>query len=78
MKVTRQTCNSKAQVVADATGLVSHTGSLLLGELAARLGLTDGLIRTARLLAGGGCWPWLRAGSLPMGTNIERYRYNCY
>ncbi len=43
MKVTRRTCKKKVQVVADATGVVSHAGSVLLTELADRLGLTDGL-----------------------------------
>ena len=43
MKVTRRTCSEKVQVVADATGVVSHVGSLLLVELADRLGLTAGL-----------------------------------
>ena len=43
MKVTGQTRMSKVQVVADATGLVSHAGSGLLIELADRLGLTGGL-----------------------------------
>ena len=43
MKVARRTCLWKVQVVADATGVVSHAGSALLVELADRLGLTDGL-----------------------------------
>jgi len=36
----RRTCTKKVQVVADATGVVSHAGSVLLSELADRLGLT--------------------------------------
>lgn len=43
MKVTRRTCTKKVQVVADATGVVSHAGSVLLSELADRLGLSAGL-----------------------------------
>ena len=43
MKVMRRTCSTKVQVVADAAGVVSHTGSTLLVELADRLGLTAGL-----------------------------------
>ena len=43
MKVTRRTCTSKVQVLADDTAVVSHAGSALLIELADRLGLTDGL-----------------------------------
>jgi len=43
VKVTRRTCTKKVQVVADATGVVSHAGSVVLTELADRLGLTDGL-----------------------------------
>lgn len=43
MKVMRRTCPKKVQVVADATGVVSHAGSALLAELADRLELTDGL-----------------------------------
>ncbi len=43
MKVTRQTYKKKVQVVADATAVVSHAGSVLLVELADRLGLTEGL-----------------------------------
>lgn len=43
MKVMRRTCPKKVQVVADATGVVSHAGSALLVELADRLELTDGL-----------------------------------
>ena len=43
MKVTRRTCTSKVQVLADDTTVVSHAGSALLVELADRLGLTDGL-----------------------------------
>jgi hypothetical protein len=40
VKVMRRTCKKKVQVVADATGVVSHAGGVLLGELADRLGLT--------------------------------------
>jgi hypothetical protein len=43
VKVTRRTCKNKVQVVADATGVVSHAGGVLLVELADRLGLTKGL-----------------------------------
>ena len=43
MTVTRRTCKDKVQVVADATGVVSHAGSVLLAELADRLELTAGL-----------------------------------
>ena len=43
MKVTRRTREKSVQVVADATGVVSHAGSGLLAELADRLGLTRGL-----------------------------------
>ena len=43
MKVTRRTCKEKVQVVADAAGVVSHAGSVLLVELADRLGLTAAL-----------------------------------
>ena len=43
MKVTRRTCTSKVQVLADDTTVVSLAGSALLVELADRLGLTDGL-----------------------------------
>lgn len=43
MKVMRRMCSTKVQVVADAAGVVPHTGSTLLVELAARLGLTAGL-----------------------------------
>ncbi len=43
MKVTRQTYKKKVQVVADATAVVSHAGSVLLVELADWLGLTEGL-----------------------------------
>src|SRR6266851_976055 len=43
LKVTRQSRKSRLQVVADATGLVSHAGSALLVELADRLGLTHAL-----------------------------------
>ncbi len=43
MKVTHQSRKSRLQVVADANGLVSHSGSALLAELADRLGLTQAL-----------------------------------
>lgn len=43
LKVARRTCRGKVQVVADATGVVSHAGSLLLSELADTLGLSAGL-----------------------------------
>lgn len=43
VKVTRRTYNKKVQVLADATGVVSHAGGVLLVELADRLGLTAGL-----------------------------------
>lgn len=43
MKVTCRSRKSKLQVVADATGVVSHSGSALLVELADRLGLTQAL-----------------------------------
>jgi hypothetical protein len=45
LKVTCPTRKSSVQVVADATGLVSHAGSALLVGLADRLGLTAGLSR---------------------------------
>lgn len=43
MKVMRRTCTRKVQVRADATGVVSHAGSVLLSELANTLGLSAGL-----------------------------------
>ena len=43
MKVTRRTRKKSVQVLADATGLVSHAGSALLSALSDRLGLTAGL-----------------------------------
>jgi hypothetical protein len=43
VKVTRRTREKSVQVVADATGVVSHAGSGLLTRLADRLGLTRGL-----------------------------------
>ncbi len=43
LKVTRRSRKSKVQVVADATGVVSHAGSALLVELSDRLGLTRAL-----------------------------------
>jgi len=43
LKVTRRTRTKSVQVLADATGLVSHAGSALLCGLADRLGLTAGL-----------------------------------
>jgi hypothetical protein len=43
VKVTRSKRKRTLQVVADDTGVVSHAGSALLGELADRLGLTEGL-----------------------------------
>jgi hypothetical protein len=46
VKVTRRTCNKKVQVVADATGVVSHAGSLLLGELAAPVKLSGSATAT--------------------------------
>jgi hypothetical protein len=43
LKVTHRTCKKSVQVLADATGLVSHAGSALLVALADRLGLTAAL-----------------------------------
>ncbi len=43
MKVTQRTRKKSVQVLADATGLVSHAGSALLSALSDRLGLTAGL-----------------------------------
>lgn len=43
LKVTHQSRKGRLQVVADATGLVSHSGSALLVGLADRLGLTQAL-----------------------------------
>jgi Transposase DDE domain group 1 len=43
VKVTRRTREKSVQVVADATGVVSHAGSALLVGLADRLGLSVGL-----------------------------------
>jgi Transposase DDE domain group 1 len=43
LKVTRRTRKKSVQVRTDATGLVSHAGSVLLSGLADRLGLTTGL-----------------------------------
>ncbi len=41
--VTRRTCQKRVHVVANATGVVSHAGSVLLVQLADRLGLSAGL-----------------------------------
>ena len=43
MKVMHRTCKKTLQVLADDTSVASHVGSVLLGELADRLGLTEGL-----------------------------------
>lgn len=43
MKVMRRTCKKTLQVLADDTSVASHVGSVLLSELADRLGLTEGL-----------------------------------
>ncbi len=43
MKVTPRTRRGKVQVFADDTGVVSHVGSALLGELADRFGRTQEL-----------------------------------
>ena len=62
LKVTQKKRKKSVTVVADASGVVSHAGGVLLADLADRLGLTAGCrggwqlpVSAARSMTRGGC-----------------------